>query len=42
MHCISAVRWGIARSIVWAWILTIPAVGAVAMGCWWLLGTFWH
>lgn len=39
---ISAVRWGIARSIVWAWILTIPAAGAVAMGCWWLLGTFWH
>ena len=22
---LSAVRWGVARQIVWAWILTIPA-----------------
>jgi PiT family inorganic phosphate transporter len=31
---LSAVRWGVARRIVWAWILTIPAsalVGAVTM-----------
>jgi inorganic phosphate transporter, PiT family len=27
---LSAVRWGIAGRIVWAWILTIPAAGAVA------------
>jgi PiT family inorganic phosphate transporter len=27
---LSAVRWGIARRIVWAWILTIPASAAVA------------
>jgi len=29
---LSAVRWGVARRIVWAWVLTIPAsalVGAV-------------
>jgi PiT family inorganic phosphate transporter len=26
----SAVRWGVARSIVWAWVITIPA--AAAMG----------
>ena len=29
---LSAVRWGVARQIVWAWILTIPAsatIGAV-------------
>lgn len=39
---LSAVRWGIARSIVWAWVLTIPAAGVVAAGCWWTLGTFWH
>lgn len=26
----SAVRWGVARNIVWAWILTIPAAGSVA------------
>lgn len=26
----SAVRWGVARRIVWAWIFTIPASGALA------------
>jgi inorganic phosphate transporter, PiT family len=26
---LSAVRWGIARQIVWAWVLTIPAAGAI-------------
>jgi PiT family inorganic phosphate transporter len=26
---LSAVRWGVARRIVWAWILTIPASGAI-------------
>jgi inorganic phosphate transporter, PiT family len=26
---LSAVRWGIARRIVWAWVLTIPAAGAI-------------
>ena len=29
---LSAVRWGVARSIVAAWILTIPAAGLVAAG----------
>ncbi len=28
---ISAVRWGVARRIVWAWIITIPASAVVAM-----------
>jgi PiT family inorganic phosphate transporter len=27
---LSAVRWGVAGRIVWAWVLTIPAAGAVA------------
>jgi len=27
---LSAVRWGIARNIVWAWILTIPAAATVS------------
>jgi PiT family inorganic phosphate transporter len=27
---LSAVRWGIARNIVWAWILTIPCAAALA------------
>jgi PiT family inorganic phosphate transporter len=26
----SAVRWGVARQIVWAWIITMPAAGLVA------------
>jgi len=30
VHRLSAVRWGVARRIVWAWILTIPASAAVA------------
>jgi len=25
-----AVRWGVALNIVWAWVLTVPASGAVA------------
>ena len=25
---LSAVRWGVARRIVWAWVLTIPGLGA--------------
>jgi inorganic phosphate transporter, PiT family len=28
---LSAVRWGVARRIVWAWVLTIPAAGAIAV-----------
>jgi PiT family inorganic phosphate transporter len=33
---ISAVRWGIAERIIWAWILTIPASGFVAALTWWV------
>jgi inorganic phosphate transporter, PiT family len=33
---LSAVRWGVAGRIVWAWILTIPA-SAIASATWWLL-----
>jgi len=29
-HRISAVRWGVAGRIVWAWILTIPAAAGIA------------
>ncbi len=35
---VSAVRWGLAGSIVWAWILTIPA-SAVMAALGWLVGT---
>ncbi len=34
---LSAVRWGIAGRIVWAWILTIPAAALVAAATWGLL-----
>jgi PiT family inorganic phosphate transporter len=27
---LSAVRWGVATRIVWAWVLTIPASAAIA------------
>jgi inorganic phosphate transporter, PiT family len=33
---VSAVRWGVARSIVVAWGVTLPAAGAVAALCYWL------
>jgi len=33
----SAVRWGLAGHIVWAWILTIPLAGALAALTWFLL-----
>ena len=33
----SAVRWGVARSIVAAWILTFPLAGLVAAVCYWAL-----
>jgi PiT family inorganic phosphate transporter len=32
---LSAVRWGVAGNIVWAWILTIPASAALAAAAWW-------
>jgi len=30
----SAVRWGVAKNIVWAWVLTLPASGCVAAAVW--------
>lgn len=32
----SAVRWGVAGSIVWAWVLTIPAAAVVAALAYWV------
>jgi len=32
----SAVRWGLAGTIVWAWILTIPASALMAAIGWWI------
>ncbi|MGZ8413999.1 MAG: anion permease [Gemmatirosa sp.] len=36
---LSAVRWGLAGRIVWAWILTIPAAATMAALSYWLLHT---
>ena len=33
---VSAVRWGLAGNIVWAWVLTIPCSAFVAGSVWWL------
>ena len=33
---LSAVRWGVAGGIVWAWILTIPCSAFMAAVAWWL------
>jgi PiT family inorganic phosphate transporter len=33
----SAVRWGVAGRIVWAWILTIPASALIAAASWLVL-----
>ena len=35
-HKFSAVRWGLAGNIVWAWVLTIPASAFMAAVAWWV------
>jgi PiT family inorganic phosphate transporter len=39
-HRLSAVRWGVATRIVWAWVLTIPASAVVSMLTFWLIRLF--
>jgi len=34
---LSSVRWGVARRIIWAWVLTIPAAASLAMTTWYVL-----
>jgi PiT family inorganic phosphate transporter len=36
---VRAVRWGVARSILVAWVLTIPAAGTLAAGAWLVIDT---
>jgi inorganic phosphate transporter, PiT family len=40
VHRLSAVRWGVARRIVWAWIMTIPASAGVAGLVFWTIRLF--
>ena len=37
---LSAVRWGVAGGIVWAWVLTIPCSAFMAAVAWWLAKQF--
>lgn len=37
---LSAVRWGVAQRIVWAWVLTIPASAVVAALTYWMVRFF--
>ena len=37
MKRLSAVRWGIAGRVIWAWILTIPACDLLAAITFWVL-----
>jgi PiT family inorganic phosphate transporter len=32
---LSAVKWGVAGRIVWAWVLTMPAAAIIASLTWW-------
>ena len=34
---LSAVRWGVARRILWAWVLTIPAAAFVGGGIYFVI-----
>jgi PiT family inorganic phosphate transporter len=34
---LSAVKWGVAGRIVWAWVLTMPAAAIVSALCWYLI-----
>jgi len=36
VHKLSAVRWGIAQRIVWAWVLTIPWAAFISALGWWI------
>jgi PiT family inorganic phosphate transporter len=37
---LTAVHWGVARKIIWAWVLTIPISALVSAGCFLLLHHF--
>ncbi len=37
---VSAVRWGVTVSLIWAWVLTIPISGLLAALIYWILSLF--
>jgi len=36
-HRLSAVRWGVASRMIWAWVITIPAAALVAAVSYWIV-----
>ena len=36
-HRLSAVRWGVATRMIWAWVITIPAAAAVSGVSYWII-----
>ena len=40
VHRLSAVRWGVATRIVWAWLITIPAAAVMAAATFFLIRIF--
>ena len=38
---LSAVRWGVAGRVIWAWVFTIPASAAVSSVCYWVLRRYY-
>ncbi|MCX5823152.1 MAG: inorganic phosphate transporter, partial [Deltaproteobacteria bacterium] len=40
VHRIRAVHWGIAGTIVWAWVLTIPLTALISAAIYILLGNY--
>lgn len=37
---VSAVRWGVTRNLLWAWVLTIPISGLFGAICYWIASFF--
>jgi PiT family inorganic phosphate transporter len=37
---LTAVNWGVARSILWAWVLTIPISALASALCFWAIHWF--
>jgi PiT family inorganic phosphate transporter len=42
VHRLSAVRWGVATRIVWAWLVTIPAAAVMSAAAFYFIRIFLH
>jgi PiT family inorganic phosphate transporter len=41
-HRLTAVRWGVTRRIVWAWVLTIPGAAMMGAGLFYIMELWWR